>query len=280
MKERQIFKVNGFIVLLVLILLGIFVAFSIYHQQTLQAVIALLVWIVIATGIFTLQPNKAVAVVFFGQYLGTVRSSGFWWSVPFAVRRGISLRVRNFTSEILKVNDINGNPIEIAAVVVYRVVDSAKALFDVENYEKFVQIQSEAALRHIASNYPYDAFEHDQHSLRGNAAEISEELAKELQERLTVAGVEVVEARFTHLAYATEIAGAMLQRQQAAAIVAARSLIVEGAVGMVKMAIRSLEEENIIELDEERKANMVNNLMVAITSERSAQPVINTGTLY
>ncbi len=280
MKERRVFAMNGFLALLVAILLAGYAYEEMINHQLSEAVIALLLLAAIASGIFTLQPNKAVAVMFFGSYLGTVRKSGLWWCFPLTTRRGISLRVRNFNSEILKVNDINGNPIEVAAVVVYRVIDSAKALFDVENYEKFVQIQSETALRHVASRYPYDAYEHDQHSLRGNAAEISEELAQELQQRLQVAGVEVVEARFTHLAYATEIAGAMLQRQQAAAIVAARGLIVEGAVGMVKMAIKSLEEENIIELDEERKANMVNNLMVSITSERSAQPIINTGTLY
>ncbi|MBE3555418.1 MAG: SPFH domain-containing protein, partial [Thermicanus sp.] len=188
--------------------------------------------------------------------------------------------VRNFNSAKLKVNDQQGNPIEIAAVIVFKVVDTAKALFDVDNYEEFVEIQSETAIRHIASLYPYDLFEEEGFSLRGNTDEIAAELGKDLQKRLAVAGVEVMEARLTHLAYATEIAGAMLQRQQAAAILAARQKIVEGAVGMVQMVIRQLEADGMVELDEERKAAMVNNLMVAIVSERGAQPVINAGTLY
>ncbi len=249
---------NGFLAILIILILAGFGFLSLVHQLVALSIVILIVVVVLATGIFTLSPNKAVAIMFFGTYIGTVRKSGLWWSVPLSTRRTISLRVRNFNSDILKVNDVNGNPIEIAAVVVYRVIDSAKALFDVENYERFVQIQSETALRHVVSRYPYDNYEHDQLSLRGNSSEV----------------------RFTHLAYATEIAGAMLQRQQAAAVVAARSLIVEGAVGMVKLAIQSLEDDHIIELDEERKANMINNLMVAITSERSAQPIINTGTLY
>ena len=271
---------NGFLAILIILILAGYGFLSLVHQLVALSIVILIVVVVLATGIFTLSPNKAVAIMFFGTYIGTVRKSGLWWSVPLSTRRTISLRVRNFNSDILKVNDVNGNPIEIAAVVVYRVIDSAKALFDVENYERFVQIQSETALRHVVSRYPYDNYEHDQLSLRGNSSEVSEELAKELQERLIIAGVNVMEARFTHLAYATEIAGAMLQRQQAAAVVAARSLIVEGAVGMVKLAIQSLEDDHIIELDEERKANMINNLMVAITSERSVQPIINTGTLY
>ena len=249
---------NGFLAILIILILAGYGFLSLVHQLVALSIVILIVVVVLATGIFTLSPNKAVAIMFFGTYIGTVRKSGLWWSVPLSTRRTISLRVRNFNSDILKVNDVNGNPIEIAAVVVYRVIDSAKALFDVENYERFVQIQSETALRHVVSRYPYDNYEHDQLSLRGNSSEV----------------------RFTHLAYATEIAGAMLQRQQAAAVVAARSLIVEGAVGMVKLAIQSLEDDHIIELDEERKANMINNLMVAITSERSAQPIINTGTLY
>jgi regulator of protease activity HflC (stomatin/prohibitin superfamily) len=235
----------------------------------------------VSRGFFIVQPNEAKVLIFFGQYLGSVRRSGFWWGTPFTIRKKVSLRVRNFNSSKLKVNDVEGNPIEIAAVVVFRVVDSAKALFDVDNYETFVEIQSETALRHIASSYPYDTFEDiNASSLRGNADEVAAELARELQQRLQVAGVEVLEARLTHLAYATEIAGAMLQRQQAAAIIAARQKIVEGAVGMVQMAVNKLKEDGVIDLDEERKAAMVNNLMVAIVSEREAHPVINTGTIY
>ncbi|HEX3031106.1 MAG TPA: SPFH domain-containing protein, partial [Bacillota bacterium] len=225
------------------------------------------------------QPNQAKALTFFGTYLGTVRDSGIWLTVPFSQRKTISLRVRNFNSMKLKVNDIEGNPIEIACVVVFRVRDTAKALFDVDDYEKFVEIQSETALRHIATKYPYDIFEEGTYSLRANGEEVAAELAQELQSRLAVAGVEVMEARLTHLAYATEIAGAMLQRQQATAIVSARQKIVEGAVGMAQMAIEQLEENGVVKLDEERKLAMINNLMVAIVSERSAQPIINTGSI-
>ena len=195
------------------------------------------------------------------------------------MRRKISLRVRNFNSKMLKVNDVEGNPVEIAAVVVFKVVDTAKAVFDVDDYEKFVEIQSETALRHVATKYPYDLFQEEGYSLRSNAEEVANELARELQVRLKVAGG-VIEARLTHLAYAMEIAGAMLQRQQATAILAARKKIVEGAVGMVQLAILQLQQDGIVELDEERKATMINNLLVAIVSDRSAQPVINTGSIY
>ncbi len=236
--------------------------------------------IILASGIIVVQPNKSYALVFFGSYLGTIREPGLWVSVPFAVRKGISLRVRNFNSKTLKVNDIEGNPVEIAAVVVFHVVDTAKAIFDVEKYEEFVEIQSETALRHVATRYAYDNFEGEGFSLRGNPEEVSSELMNELQQRLKLAGVVVTEARLTHLAYATEIAGAMLQRQQASAILSARQIIVEGAVGMVQLAIERIEKDGVIKLDEERKAAMVNNLLVAIVSERAVQPVINTGTIY
>ena len=196
------------------------------------------------------------------------------------MRKKVTLRVRNFNSKMLKVNDVEGNPIEIAAVIVFRVVDSAKAIFDVDDYYTFVEIQSETALRHVATKYPYDNFNDEGYSLRGNAEEVANKLTRELQDRLKVAGVEVMEARLTHLAYATEIAGAMLQRQQAAAILAARRIIVEGAVGMSQMAIGRLQEDGTVELDEERKVAMINNLLVAIVSDRAAQPVINTGSLY
>jgi regulator of protease activity HflC (stomatin/prohibitin superfamily) len=212
--------------------------------------------------------------------VGSIRESGMWLTIPITYRTRVSLRVRNFNSKTLKVNDVEGNPVEIAAVVVFKVVDSARAVFDVDDYEEFVEIQSETALRHVATKYPYDNFDTEGYSLRGNAEAVANELARELQDRLAVAGVEVIEARLTHLAYATEIASAMLQRQQASAILAARQKIVEGAVGMAQMAIEQLQEGGIIELDEERKMAMINNLLVAIVSERGAQPILNTGSLY
>lgn len=221
-----------------------------------------------------------MVLLFFGKYMGSIRNSGLFFTVPLTNRRTISLRVRNFNSSKLKVNDVDGNPIEIAAVVVFKVVDSAKAVFDVDDYEEFVEIQSETAIRHVATKYPYDTFEVEEVSLRGNAEEVSQELTKNLQERLNVAGVEVLEARLTHLAYSTEIASAMLQRQQARAILAARKKIVEGAVSMAEMAVERLEKNGLVELDDERKVQMINNLMVAIISDRGAQPIINTSTLY
>jgi regulator of protease activity HflC (stomatin/prohibitin superfamily) len=237
---------------------------------------SLLASLLLGAGLFTVQPNEAVVLVFLGRYVGTVREPGFHFANPLAARKRISLRVHNFTSDKLKVNDAHGNPIEIAAVVVFRVVDTAKALFQVENYQAFVAIQSEAAIRALASRYPYDA---EGKSLRGNPEEIAEELKAEVEERLKVAGVEVLEARLTHLAYAPEVAQAMLRRQQALAVVAARRLIVEAAVGMVREALGGLEAAGL-PLDEERKAAMVNNLMVALVSEAQAQPVVNVGTLY
>ena len=229
------------------------------------------------SGFTIVQPNEANALTFFGRYVGTIKDSGFWFTVPLTVRRKVSLKVHNFNSAILKVNDITGNPVEIGAVVVFKVIDSAKALFDVENYEEFVEIQSETALRHIATKYPYDDFDVGGYSLRGNAEEVAEELSRELHDRLKLAGVEVLEARLTHLAYATEIAHAMLQRQQASAILAARKIIVDGAVGMAQMAIDQLLEDAALDIDEERKIAMINNLLVTIVSDRSTQPVINTG---
>jgi len=238
--------------------------------------------LIILTSLTVVKPNESKVIIFFGRYLGTVRTAGFWFVVPFSERKNVSLKVRNFNSQKLKVNDAEGNPIEIAAVVVFRVVDTAKAVFDVDDYESFVEIQSETAIRHIAASYPYDTLQEEDAAgitLRGNADEVARELLKELQERLAVAGVEVLETRLTHLAYSPEIAGAMLQRQQALAIVAARKKVVDGAVGMVEMALNQLKEKGI-ELDDERRAAMVNNLMVAIVSDRAATPVINTGTLY
>jgi regulator of protease activity HflC (stomatin/prohibitin superfamily) len=280
MTEQKAFKTNGFLaVLLVLVAMGGTVFFFI-NLMFLAGSLSLLAALLLFSGITVIQPNQAAVSTFFGRYMGSILESGLWMTVPLTVRKKVSLRVRNFNSAKLKVNDVEGNPVEIAAVVVFKVVDTAKALFDVDNYEGFVEIQSETALRHVATKYPYDTFTESGYSLRGNAEEVAAELARELQARLSVAGVEVIEARLTHLAYATEIASAMLQRQQASAIVAARQKIVDGAVGMAQMAIKELEREGLVELDMERKAAMINNLMVAIVSDRAAQPVINTGSLY
>lgn len=280
MKEKNAWKVNGYLgILLIAVCCGGGIALLISGAPVIGVALLILAAL-FSTAITIVQPNQAMVVTFFGSYVGTIRESGMWLTVPLTLREKVSLRVRNFNSAKLKVNDVDGNPIEIAAVVVFRVVDSAKASFDVDNYEQFVEIQSETALRHVATKYPYDVFGESGYSLRGNADEIAGQLTEELQERLSVAGVEVMEARLTHLAYSTEIASAMLQRQQAVAIIAARQKIVEGAVGMVQLAIAQLQQEGVVELDEERKAAMINNLLVAIVSDRSASPVINTGSLY
>ncbi|WP_281889365.1 SPFH domain-containing protein [Paenibacillus sp. YYML68] len=281
MNEKKAWALNGFLgLVLVLGLLAAGAALLVLDVSPIAGILLAGGAITLLTGLTIVQPNQAMVVTFFGSYSGTLRSSGMWLTIPFSTRKNVSLRVRNFNSAKLKVNDIEGNPIEIAAVIVFRVIDSAKATFDVDSYEQFVEIQSETALRHVANKYPYDTFEAEGYSLRGNSDEVATELARELQDRLSVAGVEVMEARLTHLAYSTEIASAMLQRQQAAAIIAARSKIVEGAVGMVQLAIAQLQRDGIIELDEERKAAMINNLLVAIVSDRAASPVINTGSLY
>ncbi|MGN7399435.1 SPFH domain-containing protein [Cytobacillus praedii] len=280
MKENNVFQVNGFIgILSIIVLLGLGV-WLLISELFAVAIPLLAIAVLLASGITIVQPNQAAVVTFFGKYLGSIRTNGLYLTVPLSLRRNVSLRVRNFNSKRLKVNDVEGNPIEIAAVIVFKVVDSAKAVFDVDNYEEFVEIQSETAIRHVATKYPYDTFEDADLTLRGNAEEVSNELTADLQDRLNVAGVEVIEARLTHLAYSTEIAQAMLQRQQATAIISARQKIVEGAVGMAQMAIRQLEADKTIELDDERKVQMVNNLLVAIVAEKPAQPVINTGTLY
>lgn len=239
--------------------------------------------IIVSTGFLILAPNEAGVIVLFGKYSGTIKKNGFWWVNPFANKRKVSMRAHNLNTEKLKVNDHAGNPIEIAAVIVWRVGDTFAACFDVENYTDYVHIQSESALRHLASAYPYDSWEEETAnvvSLRGNIDEVSEALEGELHERLDKAGVQVVEARLSHLAYAPEIAGAMLQRQQASAIIAARQKIVEGAVGMVQMALEKLARDGVVELDAERRANMVSNLLVVLCGEREAHPVINAGTLY
>lgn len=233
-----------------------------------------------STGLFTVQPNEARVLTLFGEYKGSVKSQGLFWANPFLAKKRVSLRVRNFETAKLKVNDAHSNPIEIGAVVVWKVVDSAEALFEVDDYEKFVAVQSEAALRGISTGYPYDAHGSGETSLSGNSSEVSQALQTAVQERLQKAGVEVVETRLSHLAYAPEIAQAMLQRQQASAIIAARQKIVEGAVGMVEHALEMLGEKKVVTLDEERKATMVSNLLVVLCSERSTQPVVNTGSLY
>src|SRR5690625_1167602 len=279
MREREAWAMNGFVGILAIIILLAVAIFSFINLQIIIAVISLLIAIALGSGITLIQPNQSVVVIFLGKYMGSIRKEGIVITVPFSLRRTISLRVRNFNSKRLKVNDVNGNPIEIAAVIVFKVVDSAKAVFDVDQYEQFVEIQSETAIRAVATKYPYDTFEADSLSLRGDADVVSEQLTVELQERLKVAGVEVIEARLTHLAYSTEIAQAMLQRQQASAIIAARRLIVDGAVGIVEDAIERLEKESIVDLDDAKRATMVNNLLVAIVADQGAQPIINTGTL-
>ena len=244
------------------------------------SIVGLVFCVFLLLGLFVVNPNEGKVLQLFGHYVGTARSPGLRWANPLYAKKRISLRVRNFESAKLKVNDLDGNPIEIAAVVVWKVVDSAEAVFEVDNYENYVHVQSEAALRNMATSYPYDAHEDTQMSLRGNTAAIADHLRKEIQDRLARAGVDVVEARISHLAYAPEIAASMLQRQQAGAIIAARQRIVEGAVGMVEMALDMLSAKNVVTLDEERKAAMVSNLLVVLCGERSTQPIVNTGTLH
>jgi regulator of protease activity HflC (stomatin/prohibitin superfamily) len=243
-------------------------------------VIATIVFILVMPGFYMLQPNQAAAITLFGEYRGTDRTTGLRWTWPWMAKKKVSVRANNFISEKIKVNDLRGNPIDIAAQIMWRVVDTAQALFDVDDYKQFVRVQVEAAIRAIGSRYPYDDFAHKEVTLRGNHDEVGDELREELQERLAVAGITVDESAFTYLAYATEIAGAMLRRQQAQAVVAARQTLVEGAVGMVEMALASLSEKKVVELDDERRAAMVSNLMVVLCGERDTQPVVNTGTLY
>jgi len=231
-------------------------------------------------GFFVVEPNQAAVLTLLGNYVGSERRPGLWWTNPFVTKKKITLRVRNFESNKLKVNDQDGNPIEIAAVVVWKVVDSAEAMFQVDNYENFVHVQSEAALRNLATTHPYDVHVEGQMSLRGNTAAVAEALKQEVQARLEKAGVEVLESRISHLAYAPEIANAMLRRQQASAVIAARTKIVEGAVSMVEMALDELAKRSVVQLDEERKAAMVSNLLVVLCSERETQPIVNSGTLH
>ncbi len=242
--------------------------------------VGVLVELILMGGLFIINPNEAKVLQLFGNYVGTARTPGLRWANPFYSKRNVSVRIRNFESAHLKVNDRDGNPVEIAAIIVWRVVDTAEAVFQVDNYEDYVRVQSESALRTMTSRYTYDSHDEAQPSLRANPAEILEHLKTEIQERLARAGVEAVDARISHLAYAPEIAQVMLRRQQANAIIAARTRIVEGAVSMVEMALEKLARENIVQLDEDRKATMVSNLMVVLCGEREAQPVINTGSLY
>ncbi|MEN6603816.1 MAG: SPFH domain-containing protein [Bryobacteraceae bacterium] len=290
MKEKDIRSLNGLfmlILLLAVLALCVYGFIGLKNQPPEELVTPLIFWIavlvidsILMAGLFMVQPNQGVVLQLFGSYTGTTKVPGLRWANPFLSKRNVSLRVRNFETTHLKVNDRDGNPIEIAAVVVWRVMDTAEAIFMVDNYENYVHVQSEAALRNLATAYPYDSHEEDVMSLRGHTQKVAEHLKEEIQARLMVAGVEVIEARISHLAYAAEIAAAMLQRQQASAIVAARQKIVEGAVGMVEMAIDMLSTKHVIELDEERKAAMVSNLLVVLCGERAAQPVVNTGTIY
>lgn len=284
-KEKKVASGAGMFVFTILFFILSVVLFVIGVRGSLILGLAgglgFIIWIFLLPGFFVLQPNEAAAIILFGSYLGTVKNSGWHWTNPFATKKKVSLRTRTMNGEKLKVNDEMGNPIEIAAVVVWKVDNTAQALFDVENYLDYVQTQSETAVRHLARMYPYDITDDgNQISLRGSADEVSDALRIELQERLGQAGVVVQEARLSHLAYAPEIAAAMLQRQQAAAIIAARQKIVEGAVGMVQMALTKLNENGIVDLDEERKATMVSNLLVVLCGERAAQPVVNAGSLY
>jgi regulator of protease activity HflC (stomatin/prohibitin superfamily) len=290
MRERNAIAIPGLVMVVVVIALFVVAALllirSIGPGDEVSAVglvggvlIALAAGIA-CSGFVVIQPNQSAVVTFLGTYLGTVHTSGFTWTWPLTERRIVSLRVQNFDSQILKVNDAVGNPVEVAAVIVWRVVDTAKAVFDVENYEEFVKIQTETAVRHMASLYPYDSYDEGVSSLRANADAVTDSLHGELQDHLRTAGVEVLRTQLRRLAYAPEIAADMLRRQQAEAVVAARSRIVEGAVGMVDMALSMLNEKGIVQLDEERKAAMVSNLLVVLCGETRAQPVINAGTLY
>ncbi len=246
----------------------------------LLVITTILLFLFLLIGLYKVEPNQSAVLSLFGKYIGTTRTQGLRWNNPFFSKKKISLRVRNFESGRMKVNDQGGSPIEIAAIVVWEVADSAEAVFNVDDYESFVQIQSEAAIRSMASIYPYDPHTDDEVALRSHPAEISERMKTEIQERLTEAGINVIEARISHLAYSPEIAQAMLQRQQAGAIIAARTRIVEGAVGMVEMALDALKEKGVVDLDEERRAAMVSNLLVVLCSDRATQPVVNTGSIY
>lgn len=282
-QEKLFVPTSGYGMLaLVIALLGALVFLFVFRQFILGVVVSL-VWGLLVSGFFIVNPNGSCVLTLFGTYIGTVKANGFWWANPFFSKKVILLRARNLNGEKIKVNDKVGNPIEIAAVIVWQVEETARAAFEVDDYVNFVSVQSEAAVRNLASSCPYDNFsetEPNEITLRGGAEKVNKMLEDELSERLERAGVKVIEARISHLAYAPEIASAMLQRQQAAAVIAARKLIVEGAVGMVEMALEKLSEKNVVHLDEERKAAMVSNLLVVLCSDKSASPVVNAGTLY
>ncbi|MEV4895888.1 SPFH domain-containing protein [Nonomuraea sp. NPDC050547] len=280
--ERRAFRLNGFLALIVAIALAAVAGLTLLNGGLSGLVLAIVLGLVVLlmlTGFAVINPNEANVVQFMGRYVGTVTDAGLQWVLPLTTKRKVTLRVRNFETARLKVNDADGNPVEIAAVVVYRVTDAARAVFSVDDYEEYVSIQSEAAVRHLATTHPYDSHEESRTSLRDGAT-VAEELTTELRERTELAGVEVLEARITHLAYAPEIAQAMLVRQQAAQVVAARTRIVEGAVGMVQLALNRLAAEGVVDLDEERKAQMVSNLLVVLCGDRATQPVVNAGSLY
>lgn len=284
--EKELKGVSGWLMVCVLLLAAallffVFVSTIVFRPAVgVVSLLLLAICLFCFLGLTVVNPNEARVVQLFGRYKGTLKNQGFLWVNPLTMRRKVSVRIRNFESEKLKVNDHDGNPIEIAAVVVWRVVDTAEAIFEVDAYENFVHVQSEAAVRNLATSYPYDAHIEGQISLRMSSGDIAQKLREEIQERLAKAGMEVLEARISHLAYAPEIASAMLRRQQASAIIAARQKIVEGAVSMVQMALEQLSEKEIVHLDEERKASMVSNLLVVLCSDRDAQPVVNAGTLY
>jgi regulator of protease activity HflC (stomatin/prohibitin superfamily) len=288
--EKDARALSGWLVVIVVLLVGIA---TVWMMATTDAGGEGLDWIktggvgilvlagVSLAGLTVVNPNEATVVTLFGVYTGTLKHSGFWWVNPLTSRRKLSLRVRNFETARLKVNERDGNPIEIAAVVVWRIVETFEAAFNVNDYENFVHVQSEAAVRNLATTYPYDSHEESKVSLRlSSGGEVADRMRHEIQDRLSKAGIEVIEARISHLAYAPEIAGAMLRRQQASAVIAARQLIVEGAVGMVEMALNELSRKNVVSLDEERKAAMVSNLLVVLCSEKGVEPVVNAGTLY
>ncbi len=281
MNEKKGFSINGYSAFIALVVAAIFITSqAAMGNIELMTVLVFILTVAAIPGFFMVQPNQAKVMTFFGSYVGTVKAAGLRWTIPLFIRKTISLRIRNFESSQMKVNDKHGNPIEIATVVVWSIDDTAEAVFEVDDYLSFVTIQSESALRNMAISYPYDQHEGDQIALRSHPKEVSEALIQEIQQRLEKAGVKVHEARISHLAYAPEIANAMLQRQQASAIIAARRLIVDGAVGMVEMALKQLSDKDIVELDEERKATMVSNLLVVLCSDKSTQPVVNTGSLY
>ena len=288
MIREKVRKVSsGYLMLVVLFVLQLATGYGIYRAVITEsvpgiiaAVLAAIVVLILWAGLFMIHPNEAKVLQLFGSYVGTAHEPGLKWANPFFQKTAVSTRVRNFESGKLKVNDSNGSPIEIAAVVVWKVVDTAEALFEVDDYEEFVQIQSESALRNLSTTFPYEPHEGESLALRSDPVEIAHALRKEIQDRLETAGVTVIEARISHLAYAPEIANAMLRRQQASAIIAARRQIVSGAVGMVQMALDELRQNQVIDFDEERKAAMVSNLLVVLCGEQDAQPVLNTGSLY